>query len=149
MLQLQDIPKGYALCFADKTTCPKAESCLRAIAAQALSQSPHPEGIIQTVNLHYIRSLVSPDQCEYYRDSHPVRFAIGMTHLFDELPLKVATQVRRNVMACFSCESYFYSSRKGTRPITPEEQQHIRHVFGKAGIKTEPQFDRYMDKENW
>lgn len=149
MLQLQDIPKGYALCFADKTTCPKAESCLHAIAAQVLSQSPRPESIIQVVNPYYLRSLATPEQCKYYRNNRPVRFATGMTHLFDELPLKLSAQVRRNVMTCFSCESYFYSSRKGARLITPEEQQRIRDVFRKAGIKTDPTFDRYIDKENW
>ncbi|MEG0464268.1 DUF6078 family protein, partial [Bacteroides sp.] len=30
MILQQDIPHGYAHCFASKDNCPKAESCLRA-----------------------------------------------------------------------------------------------------------------------
>lgn len=39
MILLQDVPDGYEYCFAGNGKCPKAYSCLRAIAAQLLSES--------------------------------------------------------------------------------------------------------------
>lgn len=30
-----------------------------------------------------------------------------MMHLFDEVPVKQATEVRARVVGCFSCERYF------------------------------------------
>lgn len=39
MILKQDIPHGYAHCFAGKDCSPKANSCLRAIAAKLLTES--------------------------------------------------------------------------------------------------------------
>lgn len=58
--------------------------------------------------------------------------------MFEDLPLKQARIVRRQVMACFSCESYFYQSRKGERLITPDEQKAIEEVFHSAGVESLP-----------
>ena len=43
MILLQDVPDGYEYCFAGNGKCPKASSCLRAIAAQLLSESEAPQ----------------------------------------------------------------------------------------------------------
>lgn len=140
MIQLQDIPEHYTYCFAGKDVCPKAGTCLRAIAAQLQTESPNPQpATIRTVNALYVKQLPDPSACSEYRDSKPVRYAKGMTKLFDELPLKHALSIRRKVMRyCFSCESYFYRSRKGTRLISPEEQQSIINVFRSTGLDITP-----------
>lgn len=145
MIYLQDIPQHYTYCFAGKDTCPKATTCLRAIAAQVLTDSPEePTKVIATINPIYVQRLSSPDNCQFYRDNKPVRYAKGMTQLFEDLSLKQAPQVRRQVVKCFSCESLFYHSRKGTRLISPQEQENIRSVFHSAGIETEPKFDEFQ-----
>ncbi len=150
MIQLQDVPEGYAYCFVGKNCCPKAATCLHAIAAQLLAESPNPQpATIHTVNALYVERLPDPATCSQYSSNQPVRYAKGMTCLFDDLPLKQAHNIRRKVMYCFSCESYFYRSRKGTRLISPQEQQAIANVFRNAGLDFPPKFDEYRDEVDW
>lgn len=144
-----NIPKDYIYCPAVDGVCPRAPQCLRAIAYRQLTatEAPAKPGPIRIVHPACVASAA--DGCEYYRDSTPVRFARGMTNMFEDLPLKQARIVRRKVMACFSCESYFYLSRKGERLITPAEQKAIRNAFRSAGVETAPQYDRYEEGVVW
>lgn len=59
MILLQDVPDGYEYCFAGNGKCPKASSCLRAIAAQLLSESeaPQPQSV-RAVNPFLCQQLV-------------------------------------------------------------------------------------------
>jgi len=150
MIQQKDIPQGYAHCFVGKDSCPQAESCLRAIAAKLLTESEEEQPkAVYSVNSLYIEQLPEFASCSLYRSNTPVRYAKGMTHLFEELPLKLAPKVRRRVMACFSCERYFYHSRKGTRLIDPEEQRRIRNVFRTIAPELTPKFDSYEHVIVW
>ena len=150
MIYLQDIPKGYVHCFAGKNTCPKAATCLRAIAAQLLTESREPQPpTLNTVNTLYLEHLPTPSACSLYRCNEPVRYAKGMTKLFEELPLKQAHLVRLRVMNCFSCESLFYHSRKGARLISPQEQQSILNVFRSTGLGITPKFDGFQYIIEW
>lgn len=150
MIHLQDIPKGYTYCFAGKGICPKADTCLRAIAAQLLAESRKPQPpTLNTVNTLYLEQLPSPAACALYRSNEPVCYAKGMTRLFDELPLKQAHPVRLKVMSCFSCESSFYQSRKGIRLISPQEQEAILNVFRSAGLGITPKFDGFQNITDW
>ena len=150
MISLQNIPQGYAYCFAGKDSCPKASSCLRAIAAKLLAESKDLQPkTLNVVHSLYIEQLSDQASCSLYRSSEPLRYAKGMTHLFDELPLKQASSIRNKVIGCFSCERYFYHSRKGNRPISPEEQQKIARVFQAAGIGIAPKFDSYEYAIAW
>ncbi len=145
MLYLQDIPKNYTYCFAGKGLCPKAATCLRAIAAQILIDSPEDTPkVIGTINPVYVERLPKSESCSFYRDDKPVRYAKGMTRLFEDLPLKQVQLVRLRVMKCFSSEAIFYQSRKGIRLITPEEQAAIQHVFQSAGVGIVPKFDEFQ-----
>ena len=70
MILLQDVPDGYEYCFAGNGKCPKASSCLRAIAAQLLSESegPQPQSV-RAVNPFYVGSLSGSSTCARYRSS--------------------------------------------------------------------------------
>lgn len=148
MHHFQDIPKTYIYCFADEQTCPKANTCLRALAGRLLVENPDVRHV-DTLSPYYIKNLPSPGDCEFYRSGHVVRFASGMTHLFDEVPHRVFGAVRSAVMNCFSCESYFYQCRKGERLITPNEQKRILDIFRRKVPGITPSFDRYEDKLDW
>lgn len=150
MIQQHEIPYGYAHCFAGKDRCPQAGTCLKAIAARLLAESKEPQPqTVHAVNALYVEQLADLSACAQYRSSEPVRFAKGMTHLFDDLPVKQATAVRRKVMGCFSCERNFYHCRKGSRLISPEEQQKIAHLFLTANLGITPQFDSYEYAVAW
>lgn len=129
---------------------PPSSHLLRAIAAQTLAESEE-EGkhILYCVNPVYVQRLSPTDSCRYYRNNKPVRYAKGITQLFEDLPLKQSRIVRLRVMQCFSCESYFYQSRKGKRLISPQEQEAIRNVFRSAGVVGEPKFDEFRYDLAW
>lgn len=150
MMTLKDIPYNYAYCFAGKALCPKADTCLRAIAAQMLRESTGTQPVrLQVVNELYVQRLADLSACEMYSDNSPVQFAKGMTRLFDDVPLKKSHHLRTRVMGCFSCDTYYYQSRRGERLITPEEQTAIAKVFRSAGITTAPQFDEIVEDYRW
>lgn len=150
MILQQDIPQGYAHCFAGKDSCSRADSCLRAIAARLLTESKEPPSqTVHTVNVFFLEQLTDRDACPLYRSSEPRRYAKGMTHLFDELPLKQARVVRQKVVNSFSCERYFYHSRNGHRLISPKEQQKIAKVFRNTGLDLLPKFDGYEYVIEW
>lgn len=144
MILQHDIPNGYAHCFAGKDDCPHANTCLRAIAARLLTESREPQPpTVHTVNAAYVAQLPDRAACPLYRSNEPLRYAKGMTRLFDELPVKQAAAIRLRVMGCFSCERYFYHSRKGDRLISPDEQRKIANVFRSAAPGVTPKFDSY------
>jgi len=144
MIFLQNVPQGYEYCFVGADKCPKASTCLRAIAARLLSESEEPQPqSVRAVNPFYVSRLSDFSACSCYRSNELLRYARGMTRLLDEVPLKQASEIRLRVMRCFSCERYYYHSRKGGRLITPEEQQRIAGVFKAAGLDITPQFDSY------
>ena len=144
-----NMPKDYIYCPAADGACPHAPQCLRAIAYRQLTatETPAKPGPIRIVHPACVANAT--DGCEYYRDSTPVRFARGMTKLFDEIPHRLEADIRRRIMACFSCRSYYFQSRKGERLITPKEQQDIANVFRRAGLKAEPEFDDYVEETYW
>lgn len=150
MILLQDVPHGYEYCFAGQEKCPKATTCLRAIAAKLLSESEdgQPQSI-HAVNPCYVGRLSDMSSCARYRSNELLHYAKGMSRLFDEIPLKQVSIVRLRVMECFSCERYYYHCRKGERLITPEEQQRIVRVFKAAGIEAKPKFDSYEYRLAW
>lgn len=93
MIQLQDVPRAYTYCFAGRDKCPKCATCLRAIAARLLEQSEDPQPqTLHTVNACYVDRLPDLSACPLYRPDTPVRFARGMMHLFDEVPVKQAAE---------------------------------------------------------
>ena len=144
-----NMPKDYIYCPAADGACPRAPQCLRAIAYRQLtateaSDKPGPIRIVHPACVAHAQK-----GCDYYRDSTPVRFAQGMTKLFDEIPHRLEADIRRRIMACFSCRSYYFQSRKGERLITPKEQQDIANVFRRAVMKAEPEFDDYVEETYW
>lgn len=150
MIFLQDVPRSYAYCFASKDTCPKATTCLRAIATTLLAESKEKQPqTLSTVNEWFIKQLPDLNDCPLYRSSEPLRHARGMTRLFDEVPMKKMSTVRPRVVACFSSERYFYFARNGSRLITVEEQRKVARVFRSAGLDFAPQFDSYEYAIEW
>lgn len=148
-LRTGNMPKDYIYCPVADEVCPRARHCLRALAYRMLPtmEQPAKPGPIRIV--HPACQTTAKDGCEYYREDTPVRFARGMTKLFDDIPHRLEADMRRRIMACFSCRSYYFQSRKGERLITPQEQQSIANVFRRAGLEAGPIFDSYIEEVYW
>lgn len=148
MLNLTYKPKDYPLCLASEAECPKAAHCLRSLVVKQASASLTEQHLLTVINpfeseLHY-----ATEQCAAYHDATPLHCAMGMTKMFDNVPRAIYPEVHNAVQACFPCRTYFYKSRRGERPITPEEQQNIREVFISHNLG-EPLFDGYCDLPQW
>ena len=146
----EEIPYGYAYCFATGEQCPQREECLRAlIAAIPLKAYHKPEHSIVTIDPRYIDTLQGKGNCTFYRSSAYQKYARGMSRMFDAVPSKVVTEVRRRVQNCFSCRSYYFSSRKGERLVSPDEQKKIAAVFQQFCPDIKPVYDEIEETYEW
>lgn len=136
----RDIPKGYAHCL--HSSCRQSSDCLRfrvALSAGAGIRT------FLTVNPAYADSQ---EGCPYFDPDRMTHFALGMQHLFDNVPHKKAVRIRDILYNRFG-KTQFYRMVNKERPIDPEKQAIIREVFIKEGIDEEPVFDTYIDQYNW
>ena len=76
------------------------------------------------------------------------RFALGITHLLDSVPHKEALGIKRELMAELNRTTYYRCYRK-ERLLKPKEQEYIRQLFLKSGIKEEPVYDEYVEQYEW
>jgi len=81
----------------------------------------------------------------YFQTDFLSRLALGITHIFDDLPHAKALEIKQILYNHFKRNMY-YRIRSKQRPIRPEEQVYIYQVFRKNGIKKEPQFDEYFEQ---
>lgn len=149
-LKPEDIPHNFIHCFATDGQCPKRRECLRALAAGLPLKTPHNHNLaIRTTDPRYIATLHGGENCLLFRSSAPKRYARGMSRMYDEVPGKVSAELRRLVQCCFSCRSYYFSSRKGERLISPEEQNQIAAVFRRLCPNIQPAYDEFEDTYDW
>ena len=136
----QNVPKNYVHCL--NAQCPRSADCLR--FQVALHANPE-TSFFQVVNP---ACVVDKKECQYFRPDCLRSFALGITHLFDNLPLKKAVKMRKILYGHFK-KNMFYRILNKERLISPEEQDFIREAFYKEGIEEELVFDKYVDKYDW
>ena len=74
------------------------------------------------------------ESCPYFMADKKKRFALGITHLLDNVPHKEALGIKRELMAELNRTTYYRCYRK-ERLLKPKEQEYIRQLFLKRGIK--------------
>lgn len=134
------VPKNYLHC--QNTQCQHSASCLRFLVALRIDSSVSSFSI---VNPAYVAGRT---ECPYFKPDQLIRFASGITYLFDNLPHAKAIKVKKIIYSHFGKNTY-YRFRNQERLIKPEEQDFIHEVFVKEGIEEEPLFDKYVDKHDW
>ena len=114
MILQQEIPYGYAHCFAGKDNCPKADSCLRAIAAKLLTESkePQPE-TVNTVNAMYREQLTDQASCPLYRSSEPLRYAKGHDPSLRRIAYEASSRCAFQSHRLFLMRTIFLSQSQG------------------------------------
>ena len=88
-------------------------------------------------------------KCTFYRSSDLKRYACGMSRMFDAVPSRIVSEVRRCVQNCFTCRSYYFASRKGKRLISPAEQAEIASVFRALCPELRPIYDSFEERYEW
>ena len=76
------------------------------------------------------------------------RFALGITHLLDNLPHASALEVRTRLISYFGKNMYYRMKRK-ERYIAPREQMAIAKMFKNCGITKKAVFDEYFNLFDW
>lgn len=132
---------GFPHCFNDQ--CRQADSCLRHLAAK---QSKSGSQYINVLNPAYYPS--DGKKCPAFLTSTKVKIAWGITHLLDDVPHRIASQMRRMMISHFTKSLYYRYYRK-ERGVSPEDQLYIRTLFKQNGIQMEPVFDYYTEEYIW
>ena len=68
--------------------------------------------------------------------------------MMSALSVTQASAMKESIIATFGMAMY-YRMRKGTRPITPIEQETIYGLLEKQGVTARPEFDAYVEDYLW
>ena len=147
-MQIEEIPFGYASCYATDKECAKAVHCLRRQVARLYQLQPEPPTTNYCVTPAYVAQLAKGEACREFRSDAPMRYARGMRRLFDHIPKAQYHSVRYDVMNVFSSERAFYYAQKGDQLISPEQQAEITTIFNEYELPA-PQFDSYEQRPDW
>ena len=137
----EKVPNNYTLCI--KGDCPKAANCLRHVA---VAMMPAEVERWQIVSPAYLAQMEG--ECPMYRSAEKVRYARGFVRMMSAMTVHQAHVMKDGVIAAFGMAMY-YRMRKGTRIITPTEQETIYNLLEQQGITERPAFDAYTEDYLW
>ena len=137
----EKVPNNYTLCI--KGDCPKAANCLRHVA---VAMMPAEVERWQIVSPAYLEQMEG--ECPMYRSAEKVQYARGFVRMMSAMTVQQAHTVKDSIIATFGMAMY-YRMRKGTRLITPAEQETIYNLLEQQGITERPAFDAYTEDFLW
>ena len=137
----EKVPTNYTLC--TKSNCPKAATCLRHKATQMMSAEVQTWSILSPAYLAQMEG-----ECPMYRSAERVMYARGFVRMMSVMTVHQAHVVKDSIIATFGMAMY-YRMRKGTRLITPAEQETIYNLLEQQGITERPAFDAYTEDYLW
>ena len=139
--KIETVPTNYTLCV--KSDCPKAATCLRHKATQMMSAEVQTWSILSPAYLAQMEG-----ECPHYRSAERVMYARGFVRMMSAMTVHQAHMVKDSIIATFGMAMY-YRMRKGTRLITPAEQETIYNLLEQQGITERPAFDAYTEDYLW
>ena len=137
----EKVPNNYTLCI--KGDCPKASNCLRHVAVAMMPAEVQRWSIVSPAYLAQVEG-----ECPMYRSAEKVQYARGFVRMMSAMTVQQAHAVKDSIIATFGMAMY-YRMRKGTRLITPAEQETIYHLLEQQGITERPAFDAYTEDYLW
>ncbi|MDL2222785.1 DUF6078 family protein [Bacteroidales bacterium OttesenSCG-928-M11] len=140
-INYKEVPQNYVHCL--NTACKRANDCLRFMVGQAV---PDDVTLFTTINPSAINALGG--ECQYFEPIKLIRYALGITHLYDNMSHAKYVQVKNAIHKYFGHARYYRIYNK-LYYITPEQQDFIRDLFRKEGVEEEPVFDEYVERYNF
>ena len=137
----REVPNNYTLCI--KSDCPRAANCLRHEAVAMMPAEVQKWSILSPAYLAQMEG-----ECPMYRSAEKVRYAHGFVRMMSAMTVHQAHAVKDSIIAAFGIAMY-YRMRKGTRLITPTEQETIYNLLEQQGITERPAFDAYTEDYLW
>ncbi len=135
------VPYGYVHCL--NRQCQHATNCLR--HQVALRASPDCTTFI-VVNPSHVAP--NGEECSYFAPDRLQQFALGITHLLDNVSYSNAVIIKKQMIDFFEKATYYRCWRR-ERLIKPDEQAYIRKLFLDKGITENPLFDEYVEQYEW
>ncbi len=134
------IPTDYSVCL--HADCPLAATCLH--------QQVYAKLLETQTNLVLINpgKCSKNDQCEFYRDSKPVTYARGFLNFQKNMFPGQYKKFMMILIKYFGRNSYF-DRRRGTRVLSPKEQEIVLDALRRVGVTADMKFDAYEDLVNW
>ena len=133
------IPFQYPVC--QHSDCPQAATCLHQIVYPKLLKS---QTHLRLINP---QMCTKDRQCQFYRDSQPVKYARGFTNFQKKMYPGQYDKFMRLLIATFSRNSY-YERRRGDTLLSPIEQKTVLAALRKVGITENFDFDQYEEHIN-
>jgi hypothetical protein len=137
----EKVPNNYTLC--TQSDCPKAANCLRHVAVAMMPAEVERWQIVSPAYLAQVEG-----ECPMYRSAEKVQYARGFVRMMSAMTVQQAHTVKDSIIATFGMAMY-YRMRKGTRLITPTEQETIYNLLEQQGITERPAFDAYTEDYLW
>ena len=137
----EKVPNNYTLCI--KGDCPKASNCLRHVAVAMMPSEVQRWSIVSPAYLAQMEG-----ECPMYRSAEKVQYARGFVRMMSAMTVQQAHAVKDSIIAAFGMAMY-YRMRKGTRLITPTEQETIYNLLEQQGITERPAFDACTEDYLW
>lgn len=135
------VPVNFMYCTNDN--CLQQTNCLRKLATQTI---PANRLIINTLNpLAYPKDGIA---CSQFKENVLQKYALGITHLLDNMPHVLAIEIKTKLIAHFGKNMYYRMKRK-ERYITPKEQKDITKIFRSKNYTQEVVFDEYYNLFDW
>ena len=134
------IPYRYSVC--QYSDCPQAATCLHQIVYPQLLEK---EDYLLLINP---QRCTKDGQCKFYRDSKPVKYALGFKNFQRRMYPGQYYEFMRILVAEFSRNCY-YERRRGATALSPKEQKIVLDALHKVGIKEDYAFDQYEERINW
>lgn len=134
------VPYDFMHC--THSSCVRANDCLRYRAMQYVTSDQVSLSILNPIR------IISDKGCDYFFEDKKTQFALGITHLLDNLPYNKAVEIKHELYSYFQRSTY-YRIRNRERFIKPAEQNYIRQLFLRKGINQEPVFDSYVEQYEW
>lgn len=137
-IDYNEFPAGFAHCFNEQ--CRRGETCLR---RQLALRIPKERGCVCVVNPAHLESATG-ESCSFFLLDQPQRYARGISHLFDDVPLRKAQVIKSQILAYLGRTNY-YRCKRGERLVKPDEQAYILKLFRAQAVDGEPKYDEYQD----
>lgn len=135
------VPYSFMHCI--HASCVHANDCLRYRVMQHATSDRESLSIVNPA-----RIPGNGNKCRHFLADKKVQFALGITHLLNNVPYNKALEIKRELKSYLERSTY-YRIRNKERLIKPEEQNYIRQLFLRKGINEEPVFDAYIEQYEW
>ncbi len=136
----KEVPYDYLRC--QNSDCEQAENCLR---YQVGLLQDEETSIFRMLNPLYVKLQ---GECKYFAPDQMVRYAQGITHLFDKLPYDKYLKIKKMIINKLN-HSEFYRIYRKEKMLTPDQQDFIKRIFEEEKIKEKPTFDEYIERYDW